>query len=191
MSNTKKWVIGIGIVAALCLAACGVLSLVFWQAGSQVARSIKTDPTDVAQLGAKIADFDVPPGYVQSTGMSILMYDFVTYMPSENSGGMMIMLMQFRAGSSYSSEQMQQVIEEQSGQSGASLVVVKSYQTTIRGQKSTVVIEDGTTSGTSGITIRELLTTFPGKNGTVMLMISGPKATWDQALADQFIGSIR
>ncbi len=191
MSNTKKWVIGIGIVAALCLAACGVLSLVFWRAGSQVARSIKTDPTGVAELGAKIADFDVPPGYVQSTGMSILMYDFVTYMPSENSGGTIIMLMQFRAGSSYSSEQMQQVIEQQSGQGGASMVVVKSYQATVRGQTSTVVIEDGTTSGNSGITIRELLTTFPGKNGTVMLMISGPKDTWDQALADQFIASIR
>ncbi len=191
MSDTKKWLLGIGIVGVLCLAACGVMALVFWQGGRQFARSVKTNPTDVAQLGKKIADFDLPAGYVQGTGMSIFMYDFVVYTPGDNSGGMLIMLMQFRTGESYSSEQMQQALEQQSGQGGTSMTVVQTYETTIRGQTSTVVIEDGESTAGTGITVRQLTTTFPGKNGPVMLMMSGAKESWDQDLVDQFIASIR
>jgi hypothetical protein len=86
---------------------------------------------------------------------------------------------------------MQQALEQQSGQRGMTMKVVKSYKTTIRRLTSAVVIEEGEASSAPGATVRELITTFPGKHGTVMLMMLGPKETWDQAVADRFIASIR
>ena len=191
MSNTRKWLLGIGIVAVLCIAACGVVFLVFRQVGTQLGRSFKTDPTGVAQISARIADFDLPPGYVQAGGMSILTYDFVMYAPPDNQQGMMIMLMQFQSGTTFSSQQMQQSLQQQSGQRGLAMKVVQTYETTIRNQNSTVVIEEGASSSEPGIVIRELFATFPGNSGTAMVMMMGPKDLWDQSAADQFIASIR
>jgi hypothetical protein len=190
MNNTQKWLIGIGIVGVLCVSACAVAFFVVRQAGTQLGQSIKTDSTGVAQVGSRIAGFDLPPGYVQGSGMSILMYDFVMYQPADNSDGMAIVLMQFRTGTAYSTEQMQKALQQQSGRGGVSMKVVSTYQTTIRGQQSTVVIQDST-NGQMGFVLRELMTSFQGKGGLVMLMMSGPKDTWDQNTADQFIASIR
>jgi hypothetical protein len=191
MNNTQKWLLGIGIVGVLCIGACGVAFLVLRQAGTQLGQSIKSDPTGVAQVGSRIADFDLPPGYVQGSGMSILMYDFVMYQPAENSDGMAIVLMQFRTGTAYSTEQMQKAMQQQSGRGSVSMKVVSTYQTPIRGQASTVVIQDSSTTDQTGFVLRELMTSFQGKGGFVMLMMSGPKDTWDQNTADQFIASIR
>ncbi len=191
MNNTRKWLIGIGIVGALCVAACGVLYLVFRQAGTQLGRSFKTDATGVAEVGNKIADFETPPGYRQAFGMSFLMYDSVAFEPVDDPAGMMIFLMQFKGGSAYSSEQMEKTLQEQSGQQGTNMKVVRTYQTTIRDQTSTVVVEEGTGTGQFGVTIRQLFTAFQGRGGTVMLMMSGTASAWDQALADQFMASIR
>jgi hypothetical protein len=191
VSNTRKWLIGIGIVGILCVIACGVMFLLLRQAGSQIAQSIKTDPTGVAQVSARIADFDLPPNYVQAAGASILIYDFVMYEPADHIPGMTIMLMQFKTGTAYSTQQMQQALERQSGQSSGTMKVVSSYKTTIRGQPSTVVIEESTSNYQAGFVLRQLETTFQGKGGTVMLMMTGETDTWDQSLADKFIASIR
>lgn len=191
MNNTRKWLLGIGIVAGLCVAACGVIFLVVRQAGTQLGQSLKTDATGVAQVGAKIADFDLPPGYVQGAGMSIFMYDFVVYEPPHNQQGMSIMLMQFKDGTAHSTQQMQQALQQQSGQLATNMKVVSSYETTIRKQTSTVLIEEGTSNSRQGVIIRELFTTFPGNGGTVMLMMVSPKDMWNQSLADHFIASIR
>ncbi len=189
-ANAKKWLIGIGIVGGLCVIACVVIALLGGQLGSAFVKSVKTDPTDVAQLGSKIADYTVPTGYVQAGGMSIFMYDFVTYTPPEGQQGMMIMLMQFKSGT-VSQEQMQQALEQQSGQSTSNMHVVKTYQTAIRGQSSTVTIREGVSSGTPAIAVRQLMTFFPGKGGTVTLMITDTTDSWDQSVVDDFIASIR
>ncbi len=189
-ANAKKWLIGIGVVGGLCAIACVVIALLGGQLGSSFVKSIKTDPTDVAQLGSKIADYTVPAGYVQAGGMSIFMYDLVTYTPPEGQQGMMIMLMQFKSGT-VSQEQMQQALEQQSGQSTSNMHVVKTYQTAIRGQSSTVTIREGVSSGTPAIAVRQLMTFFPGKGGTVTLMITGTTDSWDQSVVDDFIASIR
>jgi hypothetical protein len=190
MSNTKKWLLGIGIVGILCMCAAVVAFFVVRQVGSQVAQSFKTDPTGVAHVGSRIADYDIPPGYSQVAGMSLLVYDFVMYAPTDNTQGTAILLMQFKSGTAYSSEQMQQIMQQQSGRRGLTTQIVKTYQATIRGQTSTIVIQDSTTADQQGIILRQLFTVFPGKGGTVMLMIMGPKDAWDQSLADKFISSI-
>jgi hypothetical protein len=191
VSNTRKWLIGIGIVGILCVIACGVMFLLLRQAGSQIAQSIKTDPTGVAQVGARIADFNLPPNYVQGAGASILIYDFVMYEPADHTPGTTIIMMQFKTGAAYSTQQMQQALERQSGQSSSTMKVVSTYQTTIRGHASTVVIEESTSNYQTGFVLRQLVTTFQGKGGMVMLMMSGSTDTWDQSLADKFIASIR
>ncbi len=191
MSNARKWLIPAGIVAGLCIAACAVILLVARQAGTQFGRAFKTDATGVAQVGSRIADFDLPPGYEQGAGMSIFMYDFVMYEPLQSSGGMSIFLMQFKGAGGYSTEQMQHAMQQQSGQSAANMKVVSTYQMMIRGQKSTVIIEEGSATSTPAIVIRELIAVFPGKGGTAMLMMTGAKDSWNQPLADKFIASIR
>jgi len=198
MNNKRSWLVAIGIVGVLCLCAVVVSALVFGAGISQVTRSIKTDSVSVAATGQRIADFDVPAGYKEAFAMSFLSYDMVTLAPdtydssSSSSTGMAIMLMQFNSGltdPSQMQQQMQKSLEQQGGQRGMNMTAVKTYETTIRGQKSTVTIYED--NGSRGYILRQLITVFPGKHGTVMLMMQGPTETWDQSLADEFLTSIR
>jgi hypothetical protein len=199
MNDNRKWLIGFGIVGVLCLCAGVVAVLVFGLGVSQVASSVKTDPASVAAEAQKIADFDVPQGYHEAMAMSFFGYDIVGIFPDNYAGssgaatnGVIIMLMQFNApgmDEAQMQQQMQQSLQQQSGQRGINMKVVSTYQTTIRGQSSTVTIQEGDSS--QGFTLRQLVTVFPGKAGTVMLMVQGPSTAWDQTLIDQFIASIR
>ncbi len=189
MSRNKKILLGIGGVLALCLCAAGIAVLVFGVGASKVVQSFKTDPTSIAQVSSRIADFDVPAGYQPSMAMSILSYDYVMLTPQAGRQSMVIALMQFKGLNSPDMQQMRQSMEQQSGQAGANLRVVKTYQTTIRGESTTVTIQEGNTG--AGADIRQLLAIFNGKGGPTMLMIEGPVDGWDQSLVDQFIASIR
>lgn len=205
MNNKRKWLVPIGIVGALCLCAGVVAALVFGVGISQFTHSIKTDPTSVAATSQRIADFDVPAGYKIAVAMSFLSYDMVTIVPdtyysgtpSNNAGtplnnGMFIMLMQFSSGltdPAQMQQQMQRSLQQQSGQRGINMTVTRTYQTTIRGQKTTVTVSDSDAG--QGLTLRQLITVFQGKHGAVMLMMQGSSETWDQSLADGFMASIR
>ena len=191
-NNKTTWII-VGVVAFLCLAACGVGFLIFRQIGSQVAEGFKTDPAEVKAVSDKIANFDVPPGYSLQMSMSLFVYDMVAIAPdSPASSSMMIMLMQFNGGAGMSREEMQeqmrQAYQQQGGQPGMQMRVVETREETIRGEQVTVTVSEGSSEG---FTYRQWMTVFTGNGGPTVLMIQGATADWDDEMIANFIHSIR
>ena len=188
-NGNRNLLIGIAAVGALCLCAAVAGFFVVREFGTRVTQSFKTDPTDVAKISGKIAQFDIPAGYKTSMAISLLNYDTVILAPSNGQTDEMIMLMQMDGVTAPDPAQMQRTLEQQSGQSGNNMKVVDSYVTTIRGEKTTVNVQESDSS--QGYVLRQLIAIFKGNNGAAILMIQGNKNTWDQNLADQFIASIR
>lgn len=189
MNKNRNLLIGIGAVAALCLCSGVVAFFVFREVGTRVTQSFKTDPTSIAEVSAKIAQFDVPAGYQSSMAMSLLSYDTVILSPSSGQADQMIILMQMNGVSVPNPEEMRRQLEQQSGQSGNNMKIVDSYQTTIRGQSSNVTVEES--DGSQGYVLRQLFAVFKGNQGAAILMVQGRKDSWDQTLVDNFIASIR
>lgn len=185
--------IAVGVVGALCLAACVVAYFLIRQVGTQFGEAFKTDPADIAVVSDKIAQYDLPSGYKAQVAMSIMMYDMVIIGPSSpGSNSMMIMLMQFNGDVGMTQEQMQEQVrqsfEQQSGQRGAPMTVVETRQETIRGEQVTVTVSEGTAEG---VTMRQWMTIFQGNGGLTVLMIQGSTSDWDEEAVINFIHSIR
>ena len=194
-TNKNKWVwIGLGAALLFCCGAVLVAGLVFWQAGKKIQEGVKTDPEAAADAAHKIADYDLPDGYQEQVAMDIMFYSFVMIGPEYSSGsatGPVFMLAQFKAGVNQEQmeEQLRQAFEQQAGNRGLSLSLVKVEDKTIRGEETEVATYEGTDE--NGLVIRQVITSFPGKDGTAMLMIMGPADLWDQDAIDAFIESIR
>jgi|RhiMetdeSRZDD1v2_1073273.scaffolds.fasta_scaffold137370_3 hypothetical protein len=194
-TNKNKWVwIGLGAALLFCCGAVLVAGLVFWQAGKKIQEGIKADPEAAAEAAHKIADYDLPEGYQEQMAMEIMFYSFVMIGPEYSSGsatGPVFMLAQFKAGVNQEQmeEQLRQSFEQQAGNRGLSLSLVKVEDKTIRGEETEVATYEGTDE--NGLVIRQVITSFPGKDGTAMLMIMGPADLWDQDVIDAFIESIR
>jgi hypothetical protein len=192
MSRNKKLLIGIGIVGVLCLCAALISFFVIREAGTRMKGMIKTDPTQIASVSEGIAEFDVPPGYELGMAMSFFNYDMVSIMPADSPSSMNIMMMQFTnlSSSDLTQEQMQQALEQQSGQKNMNMTVVEERTETIRGKEVAVTISESSATG-SEFRLRQWMTVFEGNKGPVMLMIQGPTTDWDDDLIADFIASIR
>ena len=194
-TNKNKWIwIGLGAALLFCCGAVLVAGLVFWQAGKKIQEGVKADPEAAAEAAHKIADYDLPDGYQEQVAMEIMFYSFVMIGPEYSSGsatGPVFMLAQFKAGVNQEQmeEQLRQSFEQQAGNRGLSLSLVKVEDKTIRGEETQVATYEGTDE--NGLVIRQVITSFPGKDGAAMLMIMGPAELWDQDVIDAFIESIR
>ena len=194
-TNKNKWIwIGLGAALLFCCGAVLVAGLVFWQAGKKIQEGVKADPEAAAEAAHKIADYDLPEGYQEQVAMEIMFYSFVMIGPEYSSGsatGPVFMLAQFKAGVNQEQmeEQLRKSFEQQAGNRGLSLSLVKVEDKTIRGEETQVATYEGTDE--NGLVIRQVITSFPGKDGAAMLMIMGPADLWDQDAIDAFIESIR
>ncbi len=80
MNESKKLLIGFGIVLVLCCCTAGVSYFAFREFGKQVGNAFNGDPTSVARIQAEIAEFDIPTGY-KPLAINMFNYDMVTLMP--------------------------------------------------------------------------------------------------------------
>ena len=72
---------------------------------------------------------------------------------------------------------------------GLSLKLIGQQDINIRGEDAMLTIREGQNS--DGTKIRQATAQFKGNEGEALLMIMGPKQTWDETLVDTFIQSIR
>jgi leucyl aminopeptidase len=84
-------------------------------------------------------------------------------------------------------QQMQQSMEQQSGNS-VKLKVVETRNVTIDGKQTSLTVSEG--SNSSGMPIRQWMTAFKEKSGIVLVMIRGAISEWDDATWNSFLASI-
>ena len=190
MKESKKILIGLAVVGTICLCMVGVGYFGLREFGKRVENMASGDPTAVAQMREKIADFDVPPGY-RASGMPLVVYDTIALMPEESLKPRIIM-MQYSTLTNASREEIErglrQAAEQQSQKSGISMQVVDSFETTVRGETVTVTVSEG---GNQELVMRQWITIFEGNNGPVIFMAQGIAEYWDDQLLKDFLSSIR
>ena len=190
MSESRKLLIGFGIVALLCLCAVGTAYFAFRQVEKQVGQAFNTDPTSIARVRQNIAEFEIPPGYRPLT-ISMFNYDMVNLVPETSSSGMSILMMQYTGLASRNREQMEEQLrrsaQQQSGRPGVPMQLVETRAVSIRGETVTVTISEG---NYQGFIMRQWTTVFQGNKGPTILMIQGPVDAWDDQVLDDFLKSI-
>jgi hypothetical protein len=190
MSEGKKILIALGVIAALCVCAMGVTYFTFAQLGKKMENIANAEPTSIARVQERVAKFDIPAGY-RPIAMSFMGYDSISLIPDTATSGMTIMLMQYggvMAGNDEQArEQLKQAMEQQNGVQGTSSTVVETLEETIRGETVTVTVSE---TSLQGVTMRQWVTVFEGNGGPTMLMIQGPANLWDDQLVEDFIASI-
>lgn len=191
MNESKKLLIGFGVVGALCLCIAVASFFTIRELGRRAEKMVSGDPTSVAQIKEDMVSFDIPPGY-EERAMNVLIYDIIMLAPDiSSSSGSMIMLMQYKslvpANSAQIEQQMRQAAQQQ-GASGAQMYFVETLEKEIRGETVEVTVSEG---NYEGLSMRQWLAVFEGKNGPTILMVQGPVSGWDDELLDDFIESIK
>ncbi len=190
MNESKKLLIGFGVVLALCCCTAGISYFTLREFGNRMEKAVNGDPTSIARVQVEIAEFDIPPGY-KPFAINMFNYDMVTLTPDSSNSGMTIILMQYTGLVSGNSEQMEErlrrTVAQQNNQPGASMQVVETQERVIREQTVTVTISEGQYQT---FTMRQWSTVFEGNKGPTILMVQGVVEAWDNQLLDDFIKSI-
>lgn len=192
MNESKKLLIGFAVIGVLCCCIAAVSFFAFRQFSNRTKSMINGDPTSVAQIQGKIADYEVPQGY-KAQAMNLFIYDMISLTPDTTSRSKpMIILMQYNGTISGNSaqveEQLRQAAEQQGNQSGAAMHYVDSIEREIRGQTVTITVTEG---DYENFTMRQWMTVFKGNRGPTILMIQGSVEDWDDSLVEDFIKSIK
>jgi hypothetical protein len=191
MSRNTKIALGIGgLVLFSCVLLCVAAVLVLPSLASNFAGST-TDPTKAKEVGAKIADYSLPPGYREVMGMDLFYMQMVAIGRSgQRLNGTFIMLLQTgsAANRDQMEEQMRQAFERQYSRQGGALEYVGDREVTIKGAQTKLSISEGQSSQGK---IRQATGVFSGKSGIAIVMVYGSVNEWDWNVLDRFFASIR
>ncbi len=192
MSTLTKIMFGIG--AALVLLCVGGAIFIAGSIGvltSFAANIFQTDATQVNAAAARIADFNLPPGYRPEATAEIGGYLFVSYAPGD--GHSHIQFVQGPAESLLDQATLEGYMRQAAGSRGFDTKlgshVVGSRQATVRGQSVTLLV--GEAINHDGQPFRTVTGVFNGKGGPALVSVESPVGIWNQEAVDQFIASIR
>lgn len=186
--NRKLWIILAVVAAVLCLGACAAILLIGRGMLSMATESVINDPQQAAEVGAEVAEFDLPDGFEPAGGMDLMGVKMAMY--SSQSDQTMITLMRIPGSSdNMNTDSMVEQMTRQMGRQMNDVRLIDQYETTIRGEPAQVLIQEGTSS--NGVLTRMEIAIFEGKDGISMMMIMAPADEWDQDMADGVVESIR
>jgi hypothetical protein len=191
MSRNTKIVVGIiGGILSLCCIIVIVGFLVLPRMFSNFAEGVD-DPVAAAEVAESIVDYDLPSGYEEQGSMGFLGIR-MAFIAGRNEQSI-IMLAEFPEALAGDEEQMQNQMREafanQSGTQSANLEFVGSEDLTINGTDATLATYEGTDEQGNGI--RQMIGVFQTKSGGPgMLMIIGPRDSWDEDGISRFLDSL-
>jgi len=187
------------VIVVILLGLCCMGGAAFYFISQRVvSQAVTDDPTKAATLGHEIVDYSLPDGYRELGGMNALVFKMVFIgAESGTADSMFIMLMQIPTGTTMDQEEMQRqmtdAMQKQGQGRNVKMHVVGTQTATIKGKPVTLTVSEGevTEGDDAGTLFRQVIGVFPAKDGTAMLMAMGKKDTWDQAMLDSFLASIK
>lgn len=191
MSRTTKILLIVGGIAA---AGCCALLAATLYFGMQVAQNGDESPEAVLATASQIADITLPEGLEPGfsfglLGMSMAIFsttDLQTSGPPE----MMIALVEVPSGDATAAEAMREQAASQMGGSLRNGREVSRTPVEIRGQAATLTITEG--EGAGGVAMRQGFALFESKRGRpAMVIANGRSDTWDQAMLEAFLTSMK
>lgn len=151
----------------------------------------KNDPVRAVELGHSLVDYTLPAGYQETAYFAMKQATQVLITPAEGSAGMTIQLGQ--EGISMSDKELVTELEpawaKEVGLRVYTTERVRAETSILLGQETTLSYRAGTDE--NGIPVRQLVTVVYGKSGWVVIVIVSPLEQWDQALVNEFLGSLQ
>jgi len=170
----------------LCFAAVGFIAV--RSTGWILGRALEGDPVAVAEAGSRIADYEVPAGFDEGYAADLAGFSLVGYTGADEQSH--IYLFQMPAGLSLDQMEMEEQLRRGTGENEwIDLTEVSREPCEIRGQQTTLIIGEGVNG--DNVPYRTASALFEGKGGQALVNISMPSASWDQAVVDEFIESLR
>jgi hypothetical protein len=189
MNNTRRIVLILvsGLVmVCLCLVAAGFVAV--RSAGWVLARTLERDAATVAEVGNDIATYELPAGFGDAFAADLAGFSLVGYTGADRHSH--IYLFQAPATVNLDQVDMEQQLRRGAGADNwVEVTEVDRYPCEIRGQQTTLVVSEGANHEQEPYRTASAL--FAGKGGTALVNISMPSASWDQAVVDEFIESLR
>lgn len=191
MNRTIKIILGLAAgILVLCLIVSVAGLLLFRSAGKALTKTFQTQAATTAQIATQIADFELPAGYGNTVTAHLAGYSLVGYTGTDEHSH--IYLAQADSSTGITMEEIQRHILETSRaeqDQNVEMQIVDTVAATIRGQEVNLVVSEGLNH--DGDVSRQLSGLFQGRSGPAVVIVSGPAATWNQALVDEFIASVR
>jgi hypothetical protein len=182
----------VGVLGVLLLLCVGVAAL-----APNLRRIIqgpmwKTDAQLAAQAAHSMVDYDLPPDYQESRVLKIQGEDAAVIIAHRERPEDMIFIEHVTEGiigndewgASYETR-----LSREIGMRRYNTQAVGTQKTTIRGQPTTLRLFEGTDE--NGRKIRQVVCGLGGKSGDLLMAIVASQDTWDQAMVDRFLQSIR
>lgn len=164
------------ILMAALMTACGVNL------------TIETDIEKIDSAAAEIASFDLPAGYRSEFSITLNEYTLVSYTPDDGYSHLYLVQSINAADTDRLLRAMQDIIPGQYDPD-ARMTVLETRPVTVRGEETTLVISEGING--DGKTYRQALVAFDGSGGPALLVFSAPVTSWDLAIAETMVASIR
>lgn len=191
MNGTIKIILGLIAGLILICLILGISGLLLFQPTVQsVGRAAPIEVVAEEHSPEEIAGYDLPPGFGDKFTLQFAGYSMVGYTGSD--GHSHIYLAQAADSTGLTMETIQGWITEATDTNGYGIAEMRTVETIpgeIRGQAVSLVIGEGINH--DGDIFRQVSGLFEGRHGPAVVVISGPEATWDQAMVDKFIASIR
>jgi hypothetical protein len=187
-------------LAIVVVGAFGVLlvcCIAVWALAPNLRRIIqaplwKTDSQLTAQAAHKMIDYDLPSGYQEHKVLTIQDHYAAVIIAHRERPGDMVFIGGVTDGIIGVDEwrtRYEQDLSKEMGGRRYDTRVVGTQKTTVRGQPVTLRHFEGTDE--NGRPVRQVVCAFTGKSGDLLLGMVTSKETWDQAMVDRFLQSIR
>ena len=160
----------------VCLAACTTLTVP------------NNDPEQIQARASEIADFDLPAGYHADFSTELMGYTVVAYSRGVDASHIYLIQSKKEVDGEIIDDVLDKLIFD-SGDPHTEIGVIETRPIQMRGLETNLIISDLVTS--EGFAFRQAVVPFQGKGGPAMLVFSEPIESWNKAIVDTFLASIR
>lgn len=165
----------IAIILVAILSACGTVEAT-------------NDSEHVAKLASKIADFELPKGYVSEFSAEMAGYTLATY-KGTSAPSHLYLIQSEKETDGEELERMLTQLAPGSSNPDTRMTVIENRPVTVRGQEVTLVISDGVNH--EGDSYRQAVVAFEGKGGPALLVFSESLDLWNDETVGAFLASIQ
>ena len=146
------------------------------------------DSEHVAELASKIADFELPEGYISEFSAEMAGYTLVTYKGTSDPSHLYLIQSQKEADGE-ELERMLTQLAPGSRDSDTRMTVIENRPVIVRGQEVTLIISDGVNH--EGDPYRQATVAFQGKGGPALVVLSDSLDLWNDETVEAFLASIQ
>lgn len=165
----------IAITLLAILSACGTIE-------------VTNDSQHVEKLASKIADFELPAGYVSEFSTEMAGYTLAMYKGTSDPSHLYLIQSEKEADGE-ELERMLTQLAPGSSDPNTRMTVIENRPISVRGQDVTLVISDGVNH--EGESYRQATVAFQGKGGPALLVLSESLELWDDESVGAFLASIQ